>query len=94
VRHGVSNRPNYASPTFDCLLAENRNSKLRKRDPQYNFEFPVSSFGLLQPAIVNRKSAIGAHYSVSATGISWSSVGCWQQTQLPGSSASMLQTSQ
>ncbi len=30
----------------------------------------------------------------SFAGISWGSVGCWQQTQLPGSKASMLHTSQ
>jgi hypothetical protein len=27
-------------------------------------------------------------------GISWSSVGCWQQTQLPGSRATILQVAQ
>jgi len=35
-----------------------------------------------------------ASFSYFSTGISWSSVGCWQQTQLPGSRATMLHVAQ
>ena len=31
---------------------------------------------------------------IQSLGISWSSVGCWQQTQLPGSRATMLHVAQ